>query len=112
MLKFATAALACALFASNAAAADAKVDAAVKTFDEIAAAPDKLKTYCALSKKMNEIGDDEKKADAAKDEIDGYYKALGPDFESAWAAGAESKEGSPEGQQLEKAIDALDAKCT
>ena len=111
MLKLTTAVLAACAFASVAAAADPKIDAAVKTFDQVAATPEKLTAYCALSKKMDEVGEDDKKAEAAKGEIDGYYKILGPDFDTAWAAGSDAKEGSPEAEQLEKALDGLDAKC-
>jgi hypothetical protein len=93
-------------------AADAKVEAAVKTFEQISGDSEKLKAYCAMSKKMEEVGEDEKKADAANDEINGYLDALGPDFESAWSAGDELKEGSPDIETLDNALGALDEKCT
>ncbi len=54
-----------------------------------------MKAYCAMSKKMDEVGDDEKKAEAAGDEIDGYFKTLGEDFENAWDSGQDAKDGSP-----------------
>ncbi|PPC87624.1 MAG: hypothetical protein CTY31_01655 [Hyphomicrobium sp.] len=93
-------------------AADAKVEAAVKTFEQISGDAEKLKAYCAMSKKMEEVGEDEKKADAANDEINGYLDALGPDFEAAWSAGDELKEGSPDIETLDNALGALDEKCT
>ena len=112
MWKFAATALICGLAASSAYAADAKVDTAVKTFDQVAASPDKLKAYCALAKKMEEVGEDDKKAEAASAEIDGYFTTLGDDFDSAWSLGEDTKEGSPESKQLEDSLQKLDAKCT
>ena len=61
-----------------------------------------------MSKKMDEIGDDEKKAEAAGDEIDGYFKTLGDDFENAWDAGQDAADGSPEATAMDEAVSALD----
>lgn len=93
-------------------AADAKVEAAVKTFEGVAASPDKLKAYCAMSKKMEEIGEDEKKAEASSDEMNGYFEALGAEFEEAWSAGDELPENSPDIETLNQALEKLDGACT
>jgi hypothetical protein len=76
-----------------------------------AADPAKVKAYCAMAKKMDEVGDDEKKAEAAGDEIDGYFNTLGEDFENAWDSGQDAKDGSPEAKAMDDAVAALDAKC-
>ena len=55
-----------------------------KNLTAAASDPTKVTAYCAMSKKMDEVGDDEKKAEAAGDEIDGYFKTLGDDFKNAW----------------------------
>jgi len=73
--------------------------------------PAKVKAYCAMSKKMDEVGDDEKKAEAASDEIDGYFKTLGEDFENAWDSGQDAADGSPEANAMDEAVSKLDAKC-
>ncbi|MFN0217408.1 MAG: hypothetical protein ACKVP4_01195 [Hyphomicrobium sp.] len=101
----------CLVTAGGAFAADPKVDAAVKTFDAIGAAPDKLEAYCAMSKKMSEIGDDEKKAEAASAEMNGYYDKLGADFEEAFAAGDELPENSPDLEILSQSLTKLDEAC-
>ena len=112
MLKYVIAVVACGLMATQAIAATADVETSVITFDQIAASPVKLKAYCALAKKMDEIGDDEKKVEASRAEIDGYYEVLGAAFDAAWTTGADANEGSPEAAQLEKSVENLDAKCT
>jgi hypothetical protein len=87
-------------------AADIKKNLEAATSD-----PAKVKAYCAMAKKMDEVGDDEKKAEAAGDEIDGYFKVLGEDFENAWDAGQDAKDGSPEANAMDEGVSALDAKC-
>ena len=99
------------LFASPALAVDAKIEAAVKTFAAVESDPAKVKAYCDMSKTMEEVGDDEKKLEAANDKIDGYFKTLGPDFETAWNSGENLKEDSAEAKALSDALDKLDAKC-
>ena len=64
-----------------------------------------------MSKKMDEVGDDQKKAEAAGDEIDGYFKTLGEGFQDAWDAGQDAADGSPEANAMDEAMNALDAKC-
>lgn len=101
----------CILAAGPAIAADPKVEAAVKTFEGVAATPDKLTAYCAMTGKMNEIGDDEQKAEAAADEMNGYFDKLGAEFEEAWAAGDELPDDSPDVEVLSQALTKLDGAC-
>ena len=105
--------LACCLVAPSSFAAAAAVDAPTITKSIDAAAGDaaKVKAYCDMSKKMEEVGDDDKKAEAAGTEIDGYFKALGPEFEAAWNTGQEAKEDTAEGKAFDEAMGKLDAKC-
>jgi len=91
-------------------AASPKVDAAVKTFNAVAADPGKLKTFCDMSKVMDAMGDKEDKAAEAK--INDFMKQLGPDFETAWNAGEGIDENSADGKALNAALDDLAAKCT
>lgn len=93
--------------------AQAAVDAATitKSIDAATADPAKAKAYCDLAAKFDEIGDDEKKAEAAGDQIDGYFKILGADFEAAWDAGQNATEESPEGKAFDDAMTKLDATC-
>jgi hypothetical protein len=113
MSKFYAALVTALLFAPAVHAADAKMSAADIKKNLVAATSDpaKVTAYCAMSKKMDEIGDDEKKAQAAGDEIDGYFKTLGDDFENAWDAGQDAADGSPEATAMDEAVSALDAKC-
>lgn len=96
---------------SPAVAADASVDAAVKVFNDVQNNPEKLKTFCAMVKVMDDAGDDEKKAEAADKEVDGYLKQLGSDFETAWNSGADLPEDSPDAKKLDDSLDALQSKC-
>lgn len=82
-----------------------------KNLEAAASDPAKVKAYCAMSKKMDEVGDDEKKAEAAGNEIDGYFKTLGDDFENAWDSGQDAADGSPEAKAMDEAVSTLDAKC-
>jgi hypothetical protein len=113
MSKFYAALVAALMFAPAAHAADAKMSAAdiQKKLEAAASDPAKVKAYCAMSKKMDEVGEDQKKAEAASDEIDGYFKTLGGDFQSAWDAGQDAADGSPEATAMDTALTALDGKC-
>src|SRR5262245_20024695 len=62
-------------------AASPEVESAVKTLKSAAADAGKLKTFCAMSKAMDEAG--EKANKEAEDKIDGLMKQLGADFEKA-----------------------------
>jgi hypothetical protein len=98
-----------ALAASPALAASAKIDAAVKTFRAVSADPAKLKIFCEMKKVMDAAGDRDDPGDDAK--IEGFMKQLGSDFQTAWNAGDDVDENSPDGKALNAAIDALAAKC-
>ena len=119
-MKFSAAFVAAILLASAANAADPKTDAPAPkisaadikgNLDAVAADADKIKAYCAMSKKMDEVGDDEKKAEAAGDEIDGYFKTLGDGFMTAWDAGQDAADGTPEAKAMDEGLSMLDAKC-
>ena len=97
------------LAASPALAADPKVESAIKTFKSVSADASKLKTFCEMSKVMEQVGEKEDKAADAK--IDGLMKQLGPDFEKAWAAGDGLTETSADGKAFSTAMDDLMAKC-
>ncbi len=118
MSKFYAVLVAALLLAPAAHAADdekapPKLSAAdiTKNLEAAVSDPAKVKAYCAMSKKMDEVGDDEKKAEAAGDEIDGYFKTLGDDFENAWDSGQDAADGTPEANAMDAAISKLDAKC-
>ena len=98
-------------FVTPAAAADVTVETINKTFEQVLSDPAKVTAYCAMSKKMDEVGDDEKKAEAASAEIDGYLKTLGTDFEATWNGAGEAKEDSPEAKAFDDQMNKLDEKC-
>jgi hypothetical protein len=104
---------ACGLLASPALAASAAVDTAVKAFDQVAADPGKLKTYCEMVKLMGSSEDDQDDAKSAEldKQMQGYMKELGSDFESAYEAGADLDPDSEDGKAYDAALDKLDAKC-
>lgn len=99
------------LLATPALAIDPKVEAAVKTFTAVESDDAKLKAYCDMSKTMEDVGDDEKKLEAANTKIDEYFKTLGPDFETAWNTGENLKEDSDDAKAMSDALDKLDTKC-
>lgn len=111
MIKSTLAIVAIALAASPAAAADVDAATISKTIEAVAADPAKSKAYCDMAVKFEEIGDDEKKAEAAGDEIDGYFKTLGADFEAAWDAGQNADENSAEGKAFDEAMVKLESAC-
>jgi hypothetical protein len=110
MKRFVIASVAACLAAGPAFAAAPKIEAAVKTFKAVAADPAKLKTFCAMSKAMDSMGD--KANPAVEKQIDGYMKQLGPDFETAWTAGDDLDENSADGKALNAALDDLSGKCS
>lgn len=106
-------AAACGLLAWPAFAASPAVESAIKAFDSVASDPDKLKTYCEMSKLMSTGDDaDESKAEALDKQMQGYMKQLGDDFESAFEAGADLDPDSDDGKAYDAALDGLDAKCS
>jgi hypothetical protein len=110
--KISLIALAVCLAAPSAHAATVDAATITKSIEQASSDPAKVKAYCDLSKKMKEIGEDDKKAEAAGNEIDGYFKALGADFEAAWNAGQDVDEKSAEGKAFDEAMTKFDAKCT
>jgi len=98
------------LMVGGASAADPKVDAAVKTFKQTENDPGKLKTFCEMTQAMNAAGEKEDAATDAK--VDGYLKQLGPEFQTAWNAGENVDENSPDGKTLDDAINELQSKCS
>src|ERR1044071_9936215 len=95
--------------AVGAFAADPKVEAAVKTFKQTENDPGKVKTFCEMTKVMDAAGEKEDAATDAK--IDGYMKQLGPDFQTAWNAGENLDENSPDAKAMDDAINELQSKC-
>ncbi len=108
--KFYAVLLSC-LFIAPAAYAAVSANAITKAIEDAASDATKAEAYCAMSKKMDEVGDDEKKAEAAGDEIDGYFKILGPDFEAAWDAGQDAADGTAEATAFDNAMQKLDERC-
>jgi hypothetical protein len=99
----------CLTAAAALAAGSPMTDAAVATFQSVAKDPGKMKLYCEMSAIMDKSGDDPD--DATQKKIDGYVKQIGPDFQSAWDAGDDLDEDSPDGKRLDAAIDELTNKC-
>ena len=104
--------LACCLLAPSVFAAGVDAATITKSLDQAANDPAKTKAYCDMSKKMEQIGDDDKKAEAAGDEIEGYFKTLGADFQAAWDSGQQAEEKSTEGKAFDDGMTKLDAKCS
>ncbi len=78
----------CGLFATPVLAANAAVETAAKTFDNVGNDPAKLKTYCEMSKVMSSAdAEDDSKAEALDKQMDGFMKALGPEFQTAFEVG-------------------------
>lgn len=111
MSRMTYAILALCLSTGAAFAADAKIEAAVKTFEQLAGDAAKIKTYCEMNKLMNDIGDDDAKAQAAEAQMDAFMKDLGPDVEAALQAGDSLDDKSPDLPAYDQAITKLDEKC-
>jgi hypothetical protein len=101
--------LALGLLAAPAFAANPKVEAAIKTFKAIGANPAKLRTYCAMAKVIERMG--EKEDQAAEAEMDRHLQELGPDFQTAWDAAEGVDENSADGKVYFAAMDELEEKC-
>ena len=102
----------CGLLASPAFAANAAVDAAVKTFDSVAGDATKLKVYCEMSKVMSSAdAEDDSKAEELDKQMDGFMKQLGPEFQTAFEAGADLDPESEDGKKYDASMDKLDEKC-
>lgn len=112
MKKFLAACALCGLFATPVFAASAAVDSAVKTFDAVAGDAAKLKTYCEMSKVMSSAdAEDDSKSEALDKQMDGFMKELGPEFQTAFEAGADLDPESADGKTYDAAMDKLDDKC-
>jgi hypothetical protein len=109
MKRILVAYLAVGLAAMAAVAASPQIEAAIKTINKVGGDAGKLKTFCALSKVLQSMG--EKEDAAAEKEIETYLKQLGTDFETAWNAGDDLDENSADAKEFYAAIDALDEKC-
>lgn len=96
------------LLVPPALAANAALDSAVKTFEQVPGDAAKLKIYCEMSKVMetNDPADE-----AAKKQVDGYMKQLGSEFETAYMVSEDLYEDSADGEAFKAALVALDAKC-
>jgi len=104
-----TAGLALCLVAAPALAASPKIESAIRVYKAVAANPQKLRTFCEMSKAIEKMGD---KEDAALEaQIDRLISQLGQDFQTAWEAGDGVDENSPDGKALYAAIDELEDKC-
>jgi hypothetical protein len=93
----------------TAMAASPKIEAAVKTFKAVAADPARLKLFCAMNAALDDAAEKKDKAAAAK--IPALMKQIGPDFESAWNAGEDVDDDTPDGKVFVSAIDELADKC-
>jgi hypothetical protein len=112
MKKYLAACALCGLLASPVFAANAAVDTAVKTFDTVANDAGKLKVYCEMSKVMSSAdAEDDNKAEALDKQMDGFMKQLGPEFQTAFEAGADLDPESEDGKKYDAAMDKLDEKC-
>jgi hypothetical protein len=103
------ASLALGLIVAPALAASPKVEAAIKTYKAVGANPAKLKSFCDMTRIMQQIGD--KEDAAAEAQIDRLMDQLGADFQTAWEAGDGVDENSPDGKALNAAMDELEDKC-
>jgi hypothetical protein len=110
MKRFVLAGLLACIGAVGALAADPKIEAAIKTFQAIAADPGRVKTFCEMIQVMDATGDKEDPAAEAK--ITGLMKQLGPDFEAAWNTADEVDEDTPDGKDYNAAMDSLADKCS
>ena len=107
--KVLTAFAALCLYTTSVLAADPKVESALKEFRAVGSDPERLKVFCALSKAVDAV--DEREDAAAEAAIEGYLKALGPEFQKAWDVGDDIDETSPDGKALTDAIDKLVGMC-
>lgn len=94
-----------------AAAAELTAEAISKAVAGVSGDPAKVTAYCTMVKKMDEVGEDEKKAEAAAPEIEGLIKTLGADFEAAWNGAQDAPEDSPQSKAFEDAMTKLEEQC-
>jgi hypothetical protein len=91
------------------AAADPKIESALRTFKAIGTDSGKLKTFCQMTKAMDDAGEKSTPEDDAK--IDTLMKALGPDFQIAWDAVEGPDDKNPDVKLFYDGLDALVEKC-
>lgn len=113
MKKLLAAAVTGALLMVPAWAASPEIDGAIKTFQQIAADPAKLKTFCTMTSAMDSAGDsdDEATMEALDKKIEGYMNELGPDMQKALDVGGDLDPDSPDGNAYDAALDELEGKC-
>jgi hypothetical protein len=109
-MRLITTAVGICFLALAAHAASPKVDSASQVFQSVGADPAKVKTYCEMSKTMDNAGDKPDQATDAK--IQDYIKQLGPEFEEAWNTGNDLDENSEDGKTYAAALDTLSNKCS
>ena len=81
----------------------------MKTFKSVASDANKLKTFCAMIKAMDESGENPTQQSEAK--IEGLMKQIGADFVTAWNAGDSLAENSADAKAWDAALDELQGKC-
>jgi hypothetical protein len=101
--------IALCLITAPALAASPKVEAAVKVFRAVGADAAKARTFCAMSKVMEQMGEKEDKA--AEAQVDRFMDQLGSDFKTAWEAADGLDENSADGKVYFAALDDLEGKC-
>ena len=112
MKKYLAAFALCGLLASPVLAANAAVESTVKTFESVSGDAAKLKVYCEMSKVMSSAdAEDDSKAEELDKKMDGFMKQLGPEFQTAFEAGADLDPESDDGKVYDAAMDKLDDKC-
>lgn len=114
MKKILAAATVGALLALPAGAASRQVQDAIKTFEQVAGDPAKLKTFCELDATMASAADeqDESKEEALEKQVEGYVKSLGADFEKALELGSDLDPESEDEKTYEDALDKLVEQCS
>lgn len=108
-MRIVASAAAIGLMACAVMAASPKIESAVKTFRAVATDPAKLKLFCAMDAAMGVA--EQKKDKASVDAVVELMKQLGPEFETAWSAGEDVDDDSPDGKVFVSALDELSDKC-
>ncbi len=89
-----------------------EVDAAVALITAVGADQAKFSTYCTLIAEYDALPEnDEAKANEVDTKWEAFVATLGEDTVDAFDAYDEIDSATPEGQKLDAAVDALDAKC-
>ncbi|MGF1619691.1 MAG: hypothetical protein ACFCUR_03655 [Rhodomicrobiaceae bacterium] len=89
-----------------------EVDAAVTTINTFAEDPAKTEGYCAISREMEGVAeDDEAKAEEVATKMDEYLISHGEEIAEAFATAEDVDPESEDGQKIDAALDALEQKC-